>query len=126
MDILRIANLRIVNKQAILRLAILRVPSQSLPKSVTFLPPDLGPVCMTLIPAVNTHTNIKVTAKKCDHVAPRFGTCMKDPYTSTHTTITITAKKCDFFAPDLGPKCMTLIPVLTPSQDCPALYYSLL
>ena len=34
------------------------------------------------------------TVKKCDQLAPRFGTCVLDPYNSTHTIITATTKKC--------------------------------
>merc|ERR1712163_79497 len=46
---------------------------------------------------------------------PRFGTSMYDPYTNTHTIIRVTAKKLHLLPPDLGPLCMTHIPTLTPS-----------
>ena len=41
----------------------------------TILHPDLGPLCM-YDPYTSTHTIIRVTVKKRDHLAPRFGTPM--------------------------------------------------
>ena len=68
-------------------------------------------------PYPSTHTIITVTAKKCDYVAPRFGTCMYriyDPYPALTPPSQSLPKSVTFSSPDLGPVCMTPLPALTP------------
>merc|ERR1712012_325166 len=48
------------------------------------LHPDLALVCMTHIPAFTPSSN---KCQKRHQFAPRFGTCMYDPYTSIYTII---------------------------------------
>ena len=68
-------------------------------------------------PYPSTHTIITVTAKKCDYVAPRLGTCMYgiyDPYPAPTPPSQSLPKSVTFLPPDLGPECMTPISVFTP------------
>ena len=83
--------------------------------SVTILHPDLPPMYVWPIYQHSHHhkSNRQKAWPLCTQI---WDLCMYDPYTSTHTIIRVTAKKRDHLAPRFGTSvCMTHIPALTPS-----------
>merc|ERR1711940_156304 len=91
-------------------------PDLSLMLTITESPtPDLAPVCMTHIPALNHH---KSNCQKELPPRPQIcHLCVLDPYNSTHTIIRVTAKKRDHLAPRFATSvCWTPITALTPSS----------